>query len=112
MLLTIAAEHIYEGNWIREFLDYANEKLTGSSNGTCHDSILNLWTSSNPPYVMPPGTPESERKDNYILALAQQLGNKYTPERMALVHGRINLLKYGVSATLGLQIATTTDSVP
>ncbi|EGE78391.1 hypothetical protein, variant [Blastomyces dermatitidis ATCC 18188] len=88
-----ASEHVYEANWVRDYLDFLQKKLTGSVNGPCHAAVVRFWDKLNPTYPAPGGAPA---KASYVEALAQHLGTvntAYEP-RMAIIQQRLNNLKY------------------
>ncbi|KAG5296640.1 hypothetical protein I7I48_05528 [Histoplasma ohiense] len=88
-----ASEHVYEANWVRDYLDFLQKKLAGSADKPCHPAILRFWDKLNPTYPAPGGAPA---KESYVEALAQHLGTvntAYEP-RMAIIQQRLNNLKY------------------
>ncbi|PGH08063.1 hypothetical protein GX51_01505 [Blastomyces parvus] len=88
-----ASEHVYEANWVRDYLNFLQEKLTGSADGPCHAAVGKFWDKLNPTYPAPGGAPA---KASYVEALTQHLGTvntAYEP-RMAVIQQRLNNLKY------------------
>ncbi|KAL3446136.1 hypothetical protein BJX65DRAFT_319041 [Aspergillus insuetus] len=95
-----ATEHIYEANWIKEYLDYIQKNFTGSANGTCDSELLQFFDTDKKPV---PGTvPKPSRAadpSTYQESLMQNLGTVYTvEERMVLLPMKQNNLKYAMFA--------------
>ncbi|OJD13258.1 hypothetical protein AJ78_06265 [Emergomyces pasteurianus Ep9510] len=88
-----ASEHVYEANWVRDYLDFLQKTLTGSADKPCHPAVLRFWDKLNPTYPAPGGAPA---KASYVEALTQHLGtvNTANEPRMAIIQQRLNNLKY------------------
>ncbi|PGH09671.1 hypothetical protein AJ79_05637 [Helicocarpus griseus UAMH5409] len=101
-----ASEHVYEANWVRDFLDYLQKKLTSSS--TCHAAVLRFFEEKNPVYTPPGG---AAAKKTYAEALTQELGTDNTAyePRMAIIQQRLNNLKYLMFAKKNLVAGTDGD---
>lgn len=89
---------MYEANWVRDYLDYLQKKLTGSVDKPCHPAVLRFWETLNPTYPPPGG---ATVKTTYVEALTQHLGTDNTAyePRMAVIQQRLNNIKYLVSFT-------------
>ncbi|KAF9886762.1 hypothetical protein FE257_011139 [Aspergillus nanangensis] len=97
---TWASEHIYEGNWVRDFIQHLAEKKYPAIDGTtvnddtkCNGAVntFGLVLSS----VVTTPTPSGGA--NYSEALMQNIGTRYTGgERMAIMPQIQNSMKYNM----------------
>ncbi|KAK2789135.1 hypothetical protein FQN53_002359 [Emmonsiellopsis sp. PD_33] len=89
-----ASEHVYEANWVRDYINYLQKRLNNNNpGGPCHAAVGRFWDALNPTYTPPGG---ATAKDKYVEALTQHLGTvntAYEP-RMAVIQQRLNNLKY------------------
>ncbi|KAL4898655.1 hypothetical protein BDV59DRAFT_206929 [Aspergillus ambiguus] len=94
---TWATEHIYEGNWIKEYLDHLGKlDFFKGSEDTCNDKLLQFWDTNKPPTNV---TPPRNQPKTYLEALLQNLGTTYTyKERMVLLPMTQNTHKYNIFA--------------
>jgi hypothetical protein len=100
----LSAEHIYEGNWIRDFIQHlVDEKypaIDGSTVGDdtkCKGAVNTFGNKLG--VVIDTKTPRDA--GNYSEALMQNLGTTWTSgERMALLPQIQNSMKYDVSHRL------------
>lgn len=81
MLITYIAEHVYEGNWVKAYLDHLYKNFFKDSGDVgCKDEV-NAFGKT--PISI--NTPDPKSATNYSEALMQNLGTIYTAnERLAL----------------------------
>ncbi|KAL3480821.1 hypothetical protein BJX99DRAFT_254154 [Aspergillus californicus] len=95
-----ATEHIYEANWIKEYLDYVQKNWTGSAESPCDKKLLQFFDSDKAPD--PTKVPKPDKANppkTYQESLMQNLGTTYTAEeRMVLLPMKQNNLKFAMFA--------------
>ncbi|KAL4879335.1 hypothetical protein BJY04DRAFT_229120 [Aspergillus karnatakaensis] len=94
---TWATEHIYEGNWIREFLDFLHEEKFNNES-TCSSHVAQFFDEDiSPPATVP--NPGPDTPPTYLHSLLQNLGTIYTQtERMVLIPQKQNKMKFDLFA--------------
>ncbi|KAL2858471.1 hypothetical protein BJY01DRAFT_230672 [Aspergillus pseudoustus] len=95
-----ATEHIYEANWIKEYLDYVQKNWTGSAEGTCDTRLLQVFDpNKSPDPAKVPIPAKAQDPQTYQESLMQNLGTVYTvEERMVLLPMKQNNLKFAMFA--------------
>ncbi|KAL4925696.1 uncharacterized protein BDV17DRAFT_300217 [Aspergillus undulatus] len=95
---TWSTEHIYEGNWIKQYLDYLHTEKFGN-NAECSEYVTQFWDKSKTPTANVPKPAAAQPPPNYIRSLLQNLGTELTQaERMVLLAQKQNNHKFNMFA--------------
>ncbi|KAL3455622.1 hypothetical protein BJX64DRAFT_294884 [Aspergillus heterothallicus] len=95
-----ATEHIYEANWIKEYLDYVQKQWTGSVDSPCDARLLQFFDEDKAPDpTKVPKPDKAQDPKTYQESLMENLGTVFTADtRMVLLPMKQNNLKFAMFA--------------
>ncbi|KAL5339944.1 hypothetical protein BJX70DRAFT_397184 [Aspergillus crustosus] len=95
---TWSTEHLYEGNWIKEFLGFLHTEKFGNG-ATCSPHVAQFFDKTKKPTANVPKPTQAQPPNTYVRSLLQNLGTVYTEtERMVLLPQKQNNHKYNIFA--------------